>query len=71
MRKQGDKLVYNGNKFNRKMIESLKEGCRLEQPNVAREEPARFLTYDSAGSFIGIYEYHLEKQEFVPYKMFL
>ena len=71
MKKQGDKLVYNGNKFNRKMIESLKEGCRLEQPNATGEEPDRFLTYDSMGTFIGIYEYHLENQEFAPYKMFL
>lgn len=71
MRKQGDKLVNNGNKFTKKVIETLTEGCRSESTNEMDAEVARFLTYDSAGIFIGIYEYHLENQEFVPYKMFL
>ncbi len=70
MRKQGDKLVYNGNKFRKNMIESMTEGYQKDT-SIEADAPSGFLVYDSAGQFIGIYQYHLDKQEFVPYKMFL
>lgn len=70
MRKQGDKLVYNGNKFRKNMIESMTEGYQKDT-SIEADTHSGFLVYDSAGQFIGIYQYHLDKQEFAPYKMFL
>lgn len=86
-----NKLVYNGNKFQKKHIGKITEGFQKEpaQPdcsagqvsgemNSAEKmghegtvEAPYILVYDSDGIFLGIYEYRLQTQEFVPYKMFL
>lgn len=69
MKEEWDRLVYNGNKFTKKQIGELQEGFQKEEQE--DEVPPRFLVYDSKGVFLGIYEYRLEKKEFIPYKMFL
>jgi hypothetical protein len=69
-----DRLIYNGNKFGTQNIARMTEGCQSELPehlDVDANRASRFLVYDSNGTFIGIYEYYLDKKEFVPYKMFL
>lgn len=63
---QGDKLLRNGNKFKKNMIHSLTEGSQMES-----DISSRYLVYDSAEKFIGIYEYLLSEGEFRPYKMFM
>lgn len=67
MKPEGDRLLSNGNKFTKRHIGTMTEGCYEEG---GAEEPY-FLVYDSKGEFKGIYEYRLNGQEFVPYKMFL
>lgn len=63
---QWNKLVYNGNKFQKKHIQKMTEGFQEEDSQVPY-----VLVYDAGGIFLGIYEYRLQTQEFVPYKMFL
>lgn len=63
---QWNKLVYNGNKFQKKHIQKMTEGFQEEDSQVPY-----VLVYDARGIFLGIYEYRLQTQEFVPYKMFL
>lgn len=67
MAPQWNKLVYNGNKFQKKNIGKIREGFQDE--GIAGVPYV--LVYDSNDSFLGIYEYRLQTQEFVPYKMFL
>lgn len=55
-----DRLIYNGNKIRKHDIAQIAEGTM-----------PRVLVYDSGQQFVGIYEYRADKQEFVPYKMFL
>ena len=61
-KKKSDKLVQNGNPFEKKDI------CEEEQ-QVIEESPLR--VYDSNGTFIGIFQYKKEKNRFYPQKMFL
>lgn len=75
---QWNKLVWNGNKFRKEHIGSMTEGFQIENtiPDTVpvmdeNGNRAYVLVYDSEGIFIGIYEYQLLSQEFVPYKMFL
>lgn len=77
MKPEWDKLIYNGNKFRKQNIAHMSEGMVQEKTSmepynelIPEEEP-RFLVYDSHRKFAGIYEYHIEHREFVPYKMFL
>lgn len=64
---QWNKLVYNGNKFQKKHIQKMTEGFQEEEGI----QVPYVLVYDAEGIFLGIYEYRLQTQEFVPYKMFL
>lgn len=66
MKPEWDKLLYNGNKLKKHQIAGIKEDMMGELTGIPR-----FLVYDSKQAFIGIYEYHLDKKEFVPYKLFL
>ena len=67
MAPQWNKLVYNGNKFQKRHIGKMTEGFQEEEGN----QVPYVLVYDAEGIFLGIYEYRLQTQEFVPYKMFL
>lgn len=58
---QYSRLIYNGNPFYEKHI--------LESVNPCKNGNVR--VYDEEGSFVGIYQYHLEKKCFWPVKMFL
>lgn len=60
-----DKLVHNGNKFRREHIHTITEGFQKDS------EIPYVLVYDSGNTFVGIYQYQLKTQEFIPYKMFL
>ena len=60
-----DKLVHNGNKFRREHIHTITEGFQKDS------EIPYVLVYDSGNTFVGIYQYQLKTQEFVPYKVFL
>lgn len=60
MKAEADKLVYNGNPF--------KEG-QTRQTEERPEEGAQVRVYDSAGRFLGIYQYG--KGMYRPVKMFL
>ena len=62
MMEKYNKLVYNGNPFDKEMIELFDQGR-------AGEKPIR--VYDSKGTFIGIYQYEKQKKKFYPQKMFL
>lgn len=64
---QWNKLLYNGNKFQKQQIGTITEGSWEED----RNQMPYVLVYDSDGIFQGIYEYRLQTGEFVPYKMFL
>lgn len=64
---QWNKLVYNGNKFQKKHIGKIREGYQEEE----KTQAPYVLVYDGEGIFLGIYEYRLQTREFVPYKMFL
>lgn len=64
---QWNKLLYNGNKFQKQQIGTITEGSWEED----RNQMPYVLVYDSEGIFQGIYEYRLQTGEFVPYKMFL
>lgn len=55
-----DKLVYNGNPFDKASL--------LEAAAALEGRPVR--VYDSGNRFIGIYEYRQEKRAFYPLKMF-
>lgn len=61
MKAVADKLVYNGNPFQKDVT--------VEQKDIPLDMPIR--VYDSTGRFIGIYEYRKEKRAFYPLKMFL
>lgn len=63
---EADRFVHNGNKLQREHIGRLQEGTESQT-----EIEPKMLVYDSAGKFMGIYEYHLQEKVFVPYKMFL
>lgn len=54
-----DVVVHNGNRIEKRMLEE-------ELP--ANTE--RLRVYDSEGTFIGIYEYSMERKDFKPMKMF-
>lgn len=60
MKAEADKLVRNGNPFQKSDV--------MEQEGVSFNMPVR--VYDSVGRFIGVYEYRKEKQAFYPWKMF-
>lgn len=64
---QWNKLIYNGNKFQKQHIGTITEGSWEEDADTT----PYVLVYDSEGIFLGIYEYRLQTGEFVPYKMFL
>lgn len=59
---EANRLVLNGNPFTFSAIEE-KETKEL------KENPVR--VYENGGVFIGIYQYHIKKEQFVPQKMFL
>ena len=54
-----DVAVHNGNRIEKRMLEE-------ELP--ANTE--RLRVYDSEGTFIGVYEYSMERKDFKPVKMF-
>lgn len=58
IKKEYEKLVYNGNPFSKKQAEFI--GDLIELVRV----------YDSSSQFIGIYKYESEKAYFKPVKMF-
>lgn len=60
---QGDKLVHNGNPFYPDMAEGEKERTSEKTRGSVR-------VYDSAGTFIGVYQYKEEKKWFQPQKIF-
>ena len=59
------KVIDNGNSVFSMMCEEQL------QPVVEGKNPVRIRVYNEDGLFYGIYEYHFEKECFIPYKMFL
>ena len=57
-----DSLLHNGNPFTENKIEPS------DEPGI-KEEPVR--VYDSAGRFLGIYQFDRNKNRYQPQKMFL
>ncbi|OYO51475.1 hypothetical protein CG709_19515, partial [Lachnotalea glycerini] len=60
--KKFDKLIYNGNQLKKECVKNTK---------VLENDCSKVRIYDESKSFIGIYEYNSEKEQFNPVKMFL
>lgn len=81
MHDEFDKLVHNGNPFQvtQARVESTPHLCSPESgervastaSHLANVIPGRVRVYDSHYVFIGIYEYHNEKERYQPQKVFL
>ncbi|MFA9375443.1 MAG: tRNA pseudouridine(55) synthase TruB [Lachnotalea sp.] len=56
------KLIYNGNQFKKECIKNIQ---------VLKEDCSRIRVYDEMKSFIGIYEYETQRDQYNPVKMFL
>jgi tRNA pseudouridine55 synthase len=57
-----NKLIYNGNQFKKECIKNLHE---------VENASSKVRVYDEKKSFIGLYEYDLQKEQYNPVKMFL
>lgn len=61
VKKENNKLLYNGNRIVSLMLKEETEDCRIQ--------PVRI--YDEEEHFIGIYEYDREREDYKPVKLFL
>lgn len=57
-----NKLIYNGNQFKKECIKNT---------DILTMDYSKVRVYDEAQSFIGIYEYDTQRNQFSPVKMFL
>lgn len=60
--KEYNKLIYNGNQF--------KKEC-IKNSDILTTDYSKVRVYDETESFIGIYEYDTQRNQFSPVKMFL
>lgn len=61
VKKENNKLLYNGNRLASAMLKEERTECRIQ--------PVRI--YDEEGHFIGIYEYDRSRKDYKPVKLFL
>lgn len=57
-----NKLIYNGNQFKKECIKNLHE---------IESNSSKVRVYDEMKSFVGLYEYDAQKEQYNPVKMFL
>ena len=65
-RKSYDRLLHNGNRIDRTMLEE-KGG---EVSSIGENEKKQVRMYDSSGAFVGVYEWDFVKNDYKPLKMF-
>ena len=64
LRANYEKLVFNGNPFDKKCL-------REEFQDIREEDGEKYRVYTGNGRFTGVYEYRKKEGKFYPFKMFL